>query len=131
MLPRWLRSRSPDSKSNGYDKQENSQFAPGNAIEKGKPLTSGYHGVGSHGFHDRYRLAGHRGGERRRHVVGNGLFFVQAEVPGVGAYKTLIEDPPWQQFVTFFFQGLQHAGTDFGGHSDIIERNAFALALLL
>jgi hypothetical protein len=67
-----------------------------------------------------------QGGE----IIGNRFFFVEADLAGVGAYETLIEDAAGKLLEVLILEGAQHAGADFGGLGHGIERDAPLLALL-
>src|SRR5580693_1782074 len=62
-------------------------------------------------------------------VIGDGLLFVEADLAGVGADKTFVEDAAGKLIEVFLFDGTEHAGTDFGGVGDGVERDAALLAL--
>jgi len=62
-------------------------------------------------------------------VIGNGLIFVEANEAGIGADEALVEDAAGQLVEFIFFQGLQHAGADFGGDGDFLERDLALFAL--
>ena len=62
-------------------------------------------------------------------VVGESLFFVEANLAGVGADETFIEDAAGKLVEVFVLEGAQHAGADFGGVGDGIEGEAALLAL--
>ena len=62
-------------------------------------------------------------------VVGESLFFVEANLASVGAHETFIEDAAGKLVEVFVLEGAQHAGTDFGGVGDGIEGEAALLAL--
>jgi hypothetical protein len=70
-------------------------------------------------------LALAQGGE----IIGYGFFFVEADLAGVGADETLIEDAAGKLVKVFFFDGAEHAGADFGGVGDSVEGDATLLAL--
>jgi hypothetical protein len=70
-------------------------------------------------------LALAQGGE----IIGDGFFFVEADLAGVGADKTLVEDAAGKLIKVFFFDGAEHAGADFGGVGDSVEGDAPLLAL--
>jgi len=53
-------------------------------------------------------------------VVGDGLIFVQSYMTGVGSHETFVENAARQLVEVFFFQGLQHALSDFGGGGDLL-----------
>jgi len=50
-------------------------------------------------------------------------------VTGVGADETFIEDAAGKLVKVFLFDGAQHAGADFGGVGDGVERDTALLAL--
>jgi hypothetical protein len=70
-------------------------------------------------------LAFAQGGE----IVGDGFLFVEADLAGIGAYETLIEDAAGKLVEVFVFEGAQHARADLGGIGDGVERDAALLAL--
>ena len=61
-------------------------------------------------------------------IVVDCFFVVEAEMLGVGANKSAIEDAPGKLFEVFFFDGLQHAGADLGHAGNIIERELLGFA---
>ena len=63
-------------------------------------------------------------------VVGDGFFFVEPDLAGVGADKTFVENAAGKLVEVLVFEGAQHAGADFGGVGDGIESDALLLALL-
>jgi len=63
-------------------------------------------------------------------VVGDGFFVVEAEMLGVGANESFIEDAAGKLIEVLFFDGLQHARTDLGDVGNVIEREFFFLARL-
>jgi hypothetical protein len=63
-------------------------------------------------------------------IVGYRFFFVEADLAGVGADETFVEDAARELVKMFVFEGAQHAGADFRGVGDGIERDATLLALL-
>lgn len=63
-------------------------------------------------------------------IIGDGFFFIEADLAGVGADESFIEDAAGELIEVFVFEGAQHAGADFGGVGDGIEREAALLALL-
>jgi len=71
-------------------------------------------------------LAFAQGGE----VVGYGFFFAEANLAGVSADETLVEDAAGKLIEVFVFEGTQHAGADFGGIGDGFEIEAAQLTLL-
>ena len=70
-------------------------------------------------------LALAQGGE----IVGYGFFFVEADLAGVGADKSFIEDAAGELVEVFVFEGAQHAGADFRGVGDGVELKPALLAL--
>jgi hypothetical protein len=62
-------------------------------------------------------------------IIGYGFFFIEADLAGVGADKTFVEDAAGKLVKVFFFDGAQHAGADFGGVGDSVELDAALLAL--
>lgn len=67
---------------------------------------------------------------QRDEVVGDGFFFVEADLAGVGAHEALIEDATGKLVEVFVLESAQHAGADLGGAGDSLERNAALLALI-
>ena len=67
-----------------------------------------------------------QGGE----IIGNGFFFIEANLAGVGADEPFVENAAGELLEFFFFQGAQHAGADFGGARNGFERDATLFALL-
>ena len=63
-------------------------------------------------------------------IAGHCFFFVKADLAGVGADETFIEDAAGELIEAFVFQGAQQAGADFRGIGDGIEFDAAQLALL-
>lgn len=63
-------------------------------------------------------------------VIGYSFFFVQADLAGVGADETFVEDAAGELVEVLFFEGTQHASADFGGFGDGIKPDALLLALL-
>ena len=63
-------------------------------------------------------------------VIGDGLFFVEAEATGVGADEAFIEDAAGELVEVVLFQGKQHASANLGGAGDFLQRDATLLALL-
>ena len=62
-------------------------------------------------------------------VIGYGFFFIEADLAGVGAHETLVEDAAGELVEVLVLEGTQHAGADFGGVGDGIETDALLLAL--
>ena len=62
-------------------------------------------------------------------IIGHGFFFVESDLAGVGADETLVEYAAGKLVKVFVFEGAQHAGADFGGVGDGVERNAALLTL--
>ncbi len=65
----------------------------------------------------------------RLKVIGYRLFFVHAQVLGVGAHESFVEDAPRQQIELLIFEGLQQARANLGGLSNFVEGNAPHLSL--
>src|ERR1700723_3668 len=63
-------------------------------------------------------------------VVGNYLIFVEADAAGVSAHETLIKDASRQLIEFILFQRLQHAGANFGGGGNLLQRDVALFALL-
>ena len=63
-------------------------------------------------------------------VFGDGLIFVEANAPRVGANESLIEDASGQLVELILLQRLQHAGADFGGDGNLLQRDFALLAFL-
>ena len=61
-------------------------------------------------------------------IVGDGFFIVEAEMLGVGANESLVEDAAWELVKVLLLDGLQHAGTDFGDVGNVLQRDVFFLA---
>ncbi len=61
-------------------------------------------------------------------VLGNGVFGVQAEMFGVGANKSFVEDSARELVEAFFLDSPQHARTDLGDVGNVIEGEFFILA---
>ena len=61
-------------------------------------------------------------------VVVDGILGIEAEVLGVGADESFVEDSAGKQFEVFLFDGLQHAGADLGDVGNVVERELFLLA---
>jgi hypothetical protein len=70
-------------------------------------------------------LAGAQGGE----IVGHGFFFVEPDLPGIGADESFVEDAAGQLLKVFVLEGAQHAGADFRAVGDGIQLDAALLAL--
>lgn len=62
-------------------------------------------------------------------IVGDGFFFVKADLAGVGAHESFIEDAAGKLIEVFFFQCAEHARADLGGVGDGVELEAALLAL--
>ena len=71
-------------------------------------------------------LALAQGGE----IIGDGFFFVETDLAGVGADKAFVEDAAGELVEMLVLNGAEHAGADFGGGGDGVERDATLLALL-
>jgi hypothetical protein len=65
----------------------------------------------------------------RDQVIGYRLVFVQADLAGVGADETFVEDATRKLIEVLIFNGAEHAKTDFRGGRDSLERNAAQFAL--
>jgi hypothetical protein len=65
-----------------------------------------------------------------REIVGHGFLFVKADLAGVGADETFIEDAAGELVEAFVLESAQHAGADLRGVGDGIEFDAAQLALL-
>ncbi len=63
-------------------------------------------------------------------IVGDSFLFVETDLAGVGAHETFVEDAAGELVEVFVLEGAEHAGADFGGVGDGIERYAALLALL-
>lgn len=61
-------------------------------------------------------------------IVRDGVFGVEAEMLGVGADKSFIEDAAGELIEAFLFDCLQHARADLGDVRHVIEGELFALA---
>jgi hypothetical protein len=79
--------------------------------------------VGEQGL--RLNLAFAEGGQ----IVSNGFVFVEADLAGVGADKTFVEDAAGELVKMFVLDGAEHASTDLCGGRDGLEREATQLAL--
>jgi len=84
----------------------------------GRGAQAGQNGLG-------LNLALAQGGE----IVGNGFFFVEADVAGVGPDEPFVENAAGKLVEVFVFDGAEHAGADFRGGGDGVEREAAMLAL--
>jgi hypothetical protein len=62
-------------------------------------------------------------------VIGYCLIFVQANLAGVGADESLIEDASGKLIEMLIFNRAQHAGADFCRGGNGFERDAAQLAL--
>jgi len=63
-------------------------------------------------------------------VVGDGFFGVEAEMLGIGADESFVENAAGQLVEVFLFDGAKHARADFGDVGNVIEREFFLLARL-
>lgn len=63
-----------------------------------------------------------------RDVFGHRFFVIEAEMLGVGANESFVEDAAGQLIEVFFFDGFEHAGADLGDVRNLIERELFFLA---
>ena len=100
----------------------------GVAVESGGALSRGFGGwgaeVGENGL--RVNLALAQGGK----VIGDNFFFVEADLAGVGADETFVEDAAGELVEMLVLNGAEHAGADFRGGGDGVERDAAPLTLL-
>ena len=62
-------------------------------------------------------------------IVSYRFLFVQSHLAGIGAHKTFIEDSAGKLVKVFVLESAQHAGADFGGIGNGIEREAALLPL--
>jgi hypothetical protein len=62
-------------------------------------------------------------------IVRYGFFLVEADLAGVGADETFIEDAARELVKVFVFEGTQHAGADFCGLGDGVEIESALFAL--
>ena len=62
-------------------------------------------------------------------IIGDGFFFVESDLAGVGANESFIKDPAGKLIEMFVLQGAQHARADLGGIGDGVELEAALLAL--
>jgi len=62
-------------------------------------------------------------------IIGDGFLLVKADLAGVGADETLVEDAAGELVKAFVLDSAQHAVADFGGGGDGVERDAALLAL--
>ncbi len=74
--------------------------------------------IGRNGL--RFDLAFAQGGE----IVGDGFFFIKADLAGVGANESLIENAAGKLAKVFFLQSAKHTRADFRGAGDGFESNA-------
>ncbi len=67
---------------------------------------------------------------QRVEIVGDRLIGIEADLAGVGADESLVEDAAGKLVEAFVFQRLEHAGADLGGVGDGLQRDPplFALA---
>jgi len=63
-------------------------------------------------------------------IVIDGVFGIEAEVLGVGANESAIEDAAREMIELLLFDGLQHARADLGDIGNVVERELFVLACL-
>jgi hypothetical protein len=61
-------------------------------------------------------------------IIGDRFVIVQAEVLGVGANESFIEDAAGKQIEVLLLDSLQHARADFGGLGNFFERDVLGLA---
>ena len=62
-------------------------------------------------------------------VVGNRLLLIDADVLGVGANISLVEDTAGKEIELFLFQGAEQASSNLCRGSDFVERDGTHLAL--
>ena len=62
-------------------------------------------------------------------IVRYRFFFVEADLAGVSAFETLVEDAAGELVEVFVFESAQHAGINFGNFGDGLKRDAALLAL--
>ena len=62
-------------------------------------------------------------------VVGDRLLLVNADVLGVGADISLVEDAAGERFELFIFQGAEQASPNLGGGGDVVEGDVPQLPL--
>jgi hypothetical protein len=67
-----------------------------------------------------------QGGE----VIGYGFLFVESDLAGVGAHETFVEDAAGKLVEVLVLESAEHAGADFRGVGDSLERDATLFALL-
>ena len=72
----------------------------------------------------------HLGLAQASQIVGDGVFVVEAEVLGVGANESFVEDSTGKLVEVLLLDGLEHARADFGDVGNVIERDALGLARL-
>lgn len=63
-----------------------------------------------------------------RQVIVDRIFGIEAEMLGVGANESAIEDAAGKLLEVFFFDSLQHACADLGDVGNVVERELFFLA---
>src|SRR5208283_2679405 len=101
-------------------------FVKGVAVKRGGALSRGFGDwgaeVGENGL--RVNLALAQGGE----VIGDNFFFVEADLAGVGADETFVEDAAGELVEMLVLDGAEHAGADLRGGGDGVERDAGAHA---
>ncbi len=98
------------------------------AVKRGGTLSRGFGGwgaeVGENGLRVNLTLA--QGGE----VIGDNFFFVEADLAGVGADETFVEDAAGELIEMLVLDGAEHAGADLRSGGDGVERDAATLTLL-
>jgi hypothetical protein len=62
-------------------------------------------------------------------VVGNSYFFVDAQIFGVSADKTFVEDAARKQLEVLIFNGAKQASSNLCGSGDFVQRDASHLSL--
>lgn len=63
-------------------------------------------------------------------VVADSVLVVEAEMLGIGANESLVEDAAGELVESFLLDGLEHARGYFGGVGNVIERDVFRFARL-
>ena len=124
------RMGAPQDKADRDDQKKDRDLAPREAA--GASVLFLRHGLDlacGDGGHDCLGIFGNWGTTSSGEVVGDGLFFIEAQVAGIGADETLIEDAAGEAVELLVFEGLQQAGADFGGRRHGVKRHALTLAL--
>src|SRR5580700_2771198 len=66
---------------------------------------------------------------QRREIIGYSFFFIESDLPRVGADKALAENTARKLVKVFVLDGAQHTRADFRGGRNCVERDATLLAL--